>query len=103
MDLDVDGAAALPLDHLHLAIVHDHTDHRVVDVELIHVVHVARRRDVKSFTEKQQAPGGTKRFGALSTIGGKDSNTPGREWNYRSAELVTVFGERVDLRGGRRG
>ncbi len=43
MDLDVDGAGALPLDHLHLAIIHEHTDHRVVDVELIHVVHAARR------------------------------------------------------------
>jgi len=32
----------LPLDHLHLAIIHEHTDHRVVDVELIHVVHAAR-------------------------------------------------------------
>src|SRR4029453_18008311 len=71
-------------------------------VKLIHVVHVARRRGVKRFTEEQQPPGGTKRFGALSTVGGKDSNTPGRQWNYRSAELLTVFGEDVDLRGGRR-
>src|SRR5262245_28236478 len=100
MDLDVDGAAALPLDHLHLAIVNDHTDHRVVDVKLIHVVHVARRQSVKGFTEEKQPPRWTKRFGALSTVGGKDSNTPGREWNNRSAELLTVFGERVNVRGG---
>src|SRR5262245_31695306 len=99
MDLYVDGAAALPLDHLHLAIVHDHTDHRVVDVKLIHVVHVARRRGIKRFTEEKQPPGRTKRFGPLSAVGSKDSNTPGREWNDRSAELLTVFGERVDLRG----
>jgi hypothetical protein len=43
MDRYVDRAAAPPFDHLHLAIVHDHADHRVVDVNLIHVVHVARR------------------------------------------------------------
>src|SRR5262249_62024378 len=102
MDLDVDGAAALPLHHLHLAIIYDHTGHRVVDVKLIHVVHVACRRGVKSVTEEEQPPGGTKSFGALSRVGGKDSHTPGREWNDRSAELLTVFGGRVDRRRGRR-
>jgi hypothetical protein len=71
MDRYVDRAATRPLDHLHLAIVHDHADHRVVDVKLIHVVHAARRRGVESFTEEKEPPGGTKRFGALSTVGGE--------------------------------
>jgi hypothetical protein len=97
MDLDVDRAAAWPFDHFHLAIVHDHADHRVVDVKLIHVVHAARRRGVERFTEEEKPPGGTKRFGALSTVGGQDSNAPCRERNYRSGQSATVFGELVDL------
>jgi hypothetical protein len=97
MDLDVDRATARPLDHLHLAIVYEHADHRGVDVKLIHVVHAARRRGVESFTEKEKPPGGTKRFGALSTLCGEESNAPGRERNYRSGQIATVFGELVDL------
>src|SRR4030095_2898436 len=65
------------------------------------VVHAARRRGVESFTEEEEPPGGTKRFGALSTVCGEDSNAPGRERNYRSGQSATVFGALVDLRGGR--
>src|SRR4029453_7052957 len=72
------------------------------DVQLIHVVHAARRRGVERFTEEQEPPGGTKRLGALSTVGGEDSNAPGRERDDRSGQIATVFGELVDLRGGRR-
>src|SRR5262249_59392252 len=75
---------------------------RVVDVELIHVVHVTRQRGVERLTEEQQSPGGTKRFGALSTVGDEESDAPGREGDDCSAELLTVVGKRVDLRGGRR-
>src|SRR5215475_5801680 len=102
MDLHVNGPAGPPLNHLYRAIVHDHTDYGIVDVKLIHVVHVVRRRSVESFTEVKEPPGRTERFGALSTVRCKDSDTPGREWNYRSCELLAILGELVNLRGGRR-
>jgi hypothetical protein len=98
MNLYVDVATAQPLDHLHLAVVHDHT---VVDVELVHVMHAARRRGVESFMEEQQPPGGTKRFGALPKVGCKDSNAQAA-WNDRSAQIVTVFGELVATWSGLR-
>jgi hypothetical protein len=94
MDRDVDGAA-LPLNHLHLAIVLDHTDHRVVDMKLIHVVHVARRRGVKRFTEEKQSPGGTKRFGAFDGWRQGLSGTPLRR--IRARRLVAL-GTRPDAR-----
>src|SRR5262245_6568931 len=102
MDLHVNGPAGPPLNHLYRAIVHDHTDYGIVDVKLIHVVHVVRRRSVESFTEVKEPPGGTERFGALSTVRRKESNAPGREWNHRSRELLTIFAELKHLRGGRR-
>src|SRR5262249_15581074 len=100
MDLHVNGPPGRPLNDLYLAIIHDHTDQGVVDVKLIHVVHAACRRSVESFTQVKEPPGGTERFGALSTVRCKESNPPRRKRNDRSGELLAILGELVDLRRG---
>jgi hypothetical protein len=82
MNLDVDGAAALPLDHLDLAIA----TITLITESLMWNSYTSCTSKKGAPTRRQTfhggtaIPGGTKRFGTLSKkVGCKDSNTPGRE------------------------